>query len=57
MKLNGFKKNLIIMICIVVLVYVVFEVLRIVMSFLFPILVVIVALWLLISPFRINDHE
>lgn len=54
MKLSGYNKNLIVLIIITILIAVLTEYLNI-PEFLFPLSVLAVAIWFIVSPFRIND--
>lgn len=54
MKLSGFTKNLIALIIITIVIGALTEYFEIA-AFLFPLMVLAVAIWFMISPFKLND--
>ncbi len=56
MKLNGYRKNIIVLIIITMVVGTLTEYFD-VAAFLFPILLVAIALWLMVTPFKLYNDE
>lgn len=56
MKISGYRKNIIVLVIITVVVGTLTEYFD-VAAFLFPILVIAIALWLLVTPFKMYNDE